>query len=236
MSLHSTFWNHFNGLISIIYPQFCAACGSALFRNENVLCLKCYAELPRTGFHSDPENEVAQLFWGRVPLRNATSFIYFNKGSRYQHILHELKYKGQQHIGLEMGKLFALELKSTPFANSDLVHPVPLHFSRHRKRGYNQSELIARGIAQVLNIPVETSLITRTVNTHTQTTKSRYERWENVKGIFRVEKPSAIMNKHIMLVDDVITTGSTIEACANSMLAINGVTISIASLAFAKLQ
>jgi ComF family protein len=228
--------SYLNGLSSIIYPQFCAACGNTLYRNEKVLCLKCYAELPRTVYHDDPENEVSQLFWGRVPICNATSFIYFNKGSRYQHILHELKYNGQQQIGYEMGKLLGLELKNTPFAKSDLIHPIPLHYSRQRKRGYNQSELFARGIAQMLNIPVETNLITRIVNTGTQTSKSRFERWENVQGIFRIEKPAAFVNKHIMLVDDVITTGSTIEACANALLAIKGVTICIASLAFAKLQ
>jgi ComF family protein len=234
--LFNSFRNYLNGLISIIYPQFCAACGSALYHNEKVLCLKCYAELPRTGYHDDPENEVAQLFWGRVPFSNATSFIYFNKGSRYQHVLHELKYKGRQQIGFELGKLFGLELKRTPFANSDMIHPIPLHYSRQRKRGYNQSELFARGIAQILNIPVETDLIARIVNTGTQTAKSRYERWENVQGIFRIEEPSEFVNKHIMLVDDVITTGSTIEACANALLAIKGVTLCIASLAFAKLQ
>jgi len=236
LSLFVTLGNHLRGFAGLFYPTYCAACGNALFRNENTLCLKCYADIPRTRFHNDPENEVAQLFWGRVHILNATSFMYFTKGSRYQHIIHELKYKGQKQIGFEMGKMFGTELLGTAFACADLVHPVPLHFSRQRTRGYNQSELIARGISRMLKIPVETGLIIRTADTGTQTRKSRYERWENVRGIFKVENPSRLYNKHVLLVDDVITTGSTIEACANSMLSFSGVSVSIAALAYVKLQ
>jgi ComF family protein len=227
---------YFHGLISILYPHFCAACGNVLFLNEKVLCLKCFAELPRTGFHSDPENEVSRIFWGRVPVSNATSFIYFNKESRYRQILHELKYRGQQHVGIEMGRLFGLELKETPFANADLIHPVPLHSSKYRKRGYNQSELIARGIAQVLNIPVKSDLVIRALKTRTQTRKTRYERWVNVKDTFQIRDGHSLRDKHVLLVDDVITTGATIEACAASLMSVSGVTVSVASLAFAKLQ
>jgi len=235
-SLPSAIKQYVNGLISIIYPHFCAACGNVLFLNEEVLCLKCYAELPRTCFHTDPENEVARLFWGRVPVRNATSFIYFNKDSHYRQILHELKYRGQQRVGIEMGRLFGLELKETPFAKADLILPIPLHFSKYRKRGYNQSELIASGISQVLNIPVKSGLVIRTVATKTQTKKTRYERWMNVKDTFQVQDPDALHDKYILLVDDVITTGATVEACAAALLSVSGVTLSVASLAFAKLQ
>lgn len=227
---------YLQGLISIVYPYTCAACGNVLYFNEEVLCFKCFADLPRTGFHADPENEVARLFWGRVPFINATSFIFFDKKSRYKQILHELKYKGQQHIGIVMGRLFGLELEGTSFAEADLIHPVPLHYSKYRKRGYNQSELIARGISEVLGIPVETGLLLRTSKTGTQTRKSRYERWVNVRDTFCVQKPAVLMNKHVLLIDDVITTGSTIEACANALLAVTGVSLSIASLAYAKLQ
>jgi ComF family protein len=207
-----------------------------LFRGEIVLCLKCLADLPRTGFHQDPENEVAQMFWGRIPLNQVSSFIYFAKGSRYQHILHELKYNGQKRIGIEMGRMFGNELKNTPFSGVDLIHPVPLHHKKQKKRGYNQSELIASGLAEILHLPVATTFISRKDDTLSQTRKSRYERWENVQHIFRCENPDAIRNKHILLVDDVITTGATIEACVSSILGCEGVTVSVASLAYAKLQ
>jgi ComF family protein len=234
--LQRVFKHYINGLLSIVYPHFCAACGNVLFYNEEVLCLKCYAELPRTGFHNDPENEVARLFWGRIPVRNATSFIYLNKDSRYRQILHELKYRDQQHVGIEMGRLFGLELRETPFVNVDLIHPVPLHFHKFRERGYNQSELIARGMSKVLNLPVACNLIIRSAKTATQTKKTRYERWMNVKDTFQIKNPDSLYDKHILLVDDVITTGATIEACATALLSVSGTTLSIASLACAKLQ
>lgn len=227
---------YFHGLMSLLYPHCCAACGNVLFYNENVLCVKCYAELPRTGFHNDPGNEVARLFWGRLSVRNATSFMYFNKDSRFRQILHELKYRDQQNVGIEMGRLFGLELKDSPFVDADLILPVPLHASKYRRRGYNQSELIARGISQVLRIPVETGLVNRIIGTGTQTRKTRYERWENVKDTFRIQDATILRDKHVLLVDDVITTGATIEACAGVILSVSGVTLSIASLACAKLQ
>jgi len=236
VTIHKRLQSYLQGFTSLFFPTYCAACGCTLFRNEIVLCLKCYADLPRTGYHLDPENEVAQLFWGRIPLYQVASFIYFAKGSRYQHILHELKYNGQRRIGIEMGRMFGYELKNTPFSGVDMIHPVPLHHKKQKKRGYNQSELIASGMAEILHLPVETTLISRKEDTLSQTRKSRYERWENVMHIFRCENPDAIRNKHVLLVDDVITTGATIEACASCILALEGVTVSVASLAYAKLQ
>jgi len=227
---------YLKGLVCIFYPHVCAACGSVLYFNEKVLCLKCYADLPRTGFHAHADNEVARLFWGRIPVRNATSFIIFNKESRYRKILHELKYKGQELVGTEMGRLFGLELRGTPFAAADIIHPVPLHPYKLRKRGYNQSTLIAGGMADILHIPMATDLVMRVAVTGSQTRKSRYERWENVRNTFRIPFPEALRNRHILLVDDVITTGATIEACAEALLAVPGVTVSIASLAYTRLQ
>lgn len=227
---------YFQGLISILYPYECAACGKVLYFNEHVLCMKCYIDLPRTGFHAYADNEVSRLFWGRIPVRNATSFIVFNKDSRYRRIIHELKYNNQQRAGLEMGRLFGLELQGTPFADADLIHPVPLHRFKLRQRGYNQSDLIARGMAEVLEIPVINDLILRTKATGTQTRKSRYERWENVRDTFQIRLPEALQHKHVLLVDDVITTGATIEACAKALMQINGLSLSIASLAYAKIQ
>ncbi|MFO7369570.1 MAG: ComF family protein [Bacteroidales bacterium] len=224
------------GLLHLIYPRTCAACGNILLNNEKVLCLSCYAELPRTRFHNNPENEVARLFWGRVLLRNATSFIFFNKDSNYRKILHELKYKDQRQVGHEMGRLFGLELRDTPFSQADMIIPVPLHPAKQRKRGYNQSELIAEGVSQVLSIPVRNNLISRKMKTATQTRKNRFDRWLNVKDTFQVQDIAALNDNHILLVDDVITTGATIEACAGSILANCQVSLSVISLAYTKLQ
>jgi ComF family protein len=236
VSLNTALQSYWQGFAGLVFPRYCAACGNALYRNEDVLCMGCHADLPRTGFHLDPENEVAQIFWGRVPVVNATSFIYFVKGSKYQQILHELKYNGQKKIGPVMGQMFGSELKNTPFSTADIIIPVPLHPSKLRKRGYNQSELIAAGMGEVLHLPVETSAISRAIDTSTQTHKSRYERWENVRYIFHCENPGVLKDKHVLLVDDVITTGATLEACASCLIPVEGIKISLASLAFAKLQ
>lgn len=224
------------GLLHLIYPRTCAACGNILLNNEKVLCLSCYAELPRTRFHNNPENEVARIFWGRVLLSNVTSFIFFNKDSNYRKILHELKYNDQRQVGQEMGRLFGLELRDTAFSQADLIIPVPLHPSKQRKRGYNQSELIADGVSQVLNIPVRNNVITRKKKTSTQTRRNRFDRWLNVKDTFQVQDVAALNNKHILLVDDVITTGATIESCAGSIIAACNVAVSVISLAYTKLQ
>jgi len=162
--------------------------------------------------------------------------MYFSRGSRYQQILHKLKYNGQKQIGSAMGRLFGSELINTPFSTADLIIPVPLHPAKLKTRGYNQSELIAAGIGEVLHLPLETTLICRVIDTLSQTHKSRYERWENVRHIFRCEHPVMIRNKHVMLVDDVITTGATLEACASCLVPIEGIKISLVSLAFAKLR
>jgi ComF family protein len=236
VSLHTALQDYLQGFAGLIFPQYCAACGQALYRNENILCMSCYAELPRTGFHNDPENEVAQMFWGRISVKQVTSFMYFAKGSRFQNILHELKYNGQKKIGTTMGRMFGSELKNTPFSTADMIIPVPLHPSKLKTRGYNQSELIASGIGEILRLPLETGLITRVMDTSSQTHKSRYERWENVRHIFHCEAPEALRNKHVMLVDDVITTGATLEACASCLVPIEGINLSLVSLAFAKLQ
>jgi ComF family protein len=152
-------------------------------------------------------------------------------------MLHELKYNGQRNIGIELGRMFGLELRDTPFQLADIIHPVPLHPLKFKQRGYNQSELIAQGISAALNIPVETGLIERIIPTSTQTRKSRYERWENVRESFRISGAERYKNRHVLLVDDVITTGATIEACVSALIrTAEGITVSIASLACAKLQ
>ncbi|MBN2273182.1 MAG: ComF family protein [Bacteroidales bacterium] len=222
-------------LAGLFFPRLCPACSGVLYGNESILCLKCNCEFPRTGFHLDPANDTARLFWGRVMIKNAASFFFYQKGSRFQNIIHKVKYHNCRHLGMEMGRWYGHELVNTPFCHADLIHPVPLHVRKQRKRGYNQSELIAKGLSESLSLPMETGLVERVMYTDTQTRKSKYERWSNVEGIFRVIHPEKLKNKHVLLVDDVVTTGSTLEACAAPILSVEGTQVSILTLAYAKL-
>jgi ComF family protein len=225
--------HYFNDFINILFPSYCSTCNNLLYRNEKVVCSKCLHDLPETRFKSFTENPVAQMFWGRVHIEFATSFYYFRKGNKIQILLHKLKYKNRQDIGIELGKLFGLLLKKTEFINVKCIVPVPLHQSKLNKRKYNQSDIIAEGMSEVMNLPVISNAMRRNVNTDSQTFKARYDRWQNVENIFEVVKPDLLKNKHILLVDDVITTGATIEACASKLLQIEGVKVSVATLALA---
>jgi ComF family protein len=174
------------------------------------------------------------MFWGRCVIEKASSFSFYTRGSRMRKLIHNMKYRQRKEIGYELGRLYSASLKSSGFSDDfDLIIPVPLHPSKLRKRGYNQSEYIARGIAEVTNIPVETMCLKRVVGAGTQTKSSRFDRWLNVKGIFKVDRPDKLIGKHILLVDDVITTGSTIESCAIELLKIENVKVSVVALAAA---
>jgi ComF family protein len=218
----------------ILFPPLCAACGEALMRQERALCLSCLAELPLTGFHRDMENPVAQLFWGRVMVEYATAFISLYRDSRYRNILYALKYGGQYRIGRDMGRMFGRTLSDTSFMQADVLLAVPLHRRRMRHRGYNQSDMIARGMAEVMGKPLLRGLVRRTVPNPSQTSKSRIERWENVKGIFTVTDPAVLADRHVLLVDDVVTTGATFEACAAALLTAGVAKVSLAALAHVK--
>jgi ComF family protein len=226
-------FSYFNDLVALFFPELCTACGRNLYRNERVICTNCIYHLPLTNFHSDPENKMARQLWGRFPFVQTIAFLYFRKGSRIQNLMHQLKYKKNQETGIRLGELYAYDLKrSTSFKQADLIIPVPLHPSKLKKRGYNQSECIANGISSILNIPVSTNNLIRTENTETQTKKSRYARYENLINAFSIKDKSELINKHIMLVDDVLTTGATLEACSIKLLEIQGTKISICTLAF----
>ena len=178
---------------------------------------------------------IARVFWGRVELFSATSYLFFNKGGSVQHLMHSLKYKSQKETGVYLGKLFGKDLLKSPLFNTiDLIIPVPLHPKKFHLRGFNQSEVIASGIGHVMEIPVECNKLIRLVNTDSQTRKSRYSRWENVRSAFGVENPEDISGKHVLLVDDVLTTGATLEACAATLLEIEGTRVSVATLAYAQ--
>jgi ComF family protein len=223
-----------NDFLRLIFPLTCAACGNVLMKNERIICLSCNYQLPRTNFRFDQNNPIAVIFWGRVRIENATAFYFFNKASRFRHLIHELKYKGRKDVGIELGRIFGYDMmKSEVFRLIDLVIPVPLHKKRQKKRGFNQSECIAHGISEAMKKPLNTTSVIRAVYSSTQTRKTRYDRWLNVEGIFRVTEPQLLAGKHILLVDDVVTTGATIEACATEILKVEGTKISVAVLAVA---
>ena len=231
MSYLYDLWDDF---ISLLFPRLCYACGNHLMRNENLICTECYVVIPRTNYHKSEDNPVAQLFWGRCMIEKAAAFSYYNKGSRIRNLIHNLKYRGVREIGYELGRIYGLSLKDSGFIDDiDLIIPVPLHPSKKRIRGFNQSETISLGIADVANLPMDVKSLARTVVSVTQTKRSRYERWTNVEGIFQVIDPQSVSGKHVLLVDDVITTGSTIESCTNALLKVEGVKVSVVALAFA---
>jgi ComF family protein len=226
---------YLDNFADLLFPRICAGCNDSLATNESLICSACLYQLPRTGYCREEDNPVARMFWGRVYLQNACSFLYFQKGGRLQSIIHHLKYKGQKEIGVMLGKMFASEMSGTPYVSVDLIVPVPLHKTKYRKRGYNQSEFICKGISEIFNKEINTTSLKRVVSTSTQTHKQKYERWENVKDIFKVADPQSFENKHILLVDDVLTTGATLEACAMALNEVPGIKISVATLAFAVL-
>ena len=174
--------------------------------------------MPRTNYHLREDNSVERMFWGKIPLERGTSFFYYHKGSDFRHILHQLKYGGRKDLGEIMGRFMAAELAATGFFRGiDVIIPVPLHPRKQKLRGYNQSECIARGVSAVTGIPIDVSSVLRRRHTETQTRKSAYERWENVDGIFLLRYPERFVGKHILIVDDVLTTGATTTACADAL-------------------
>ena len=219
----------------LFYPTVCAGCSRVLQRGEDVLCLNCRHRLPQTNFHLHPGNPMEKHFWGKLEFERAAAFVHFHKSNSVQRMMHMLKYRGRKDVGYYLGKLYAGELKETePFDKADLVVPVPLHPFKQRRRGYNQSETIARGLADGLEIPCDTHTLLRRKHTETQTRKSRLERWINVGDMFECTEPGALDNKRVILVDDVVTTGATLEACANTIQKCNkNVKIDIVTAAYA---
>jgi ComF family protein len=220
--------------LNLIYPRTCAACGNSLFRHEEIICSRCVLHLPKTYYHKDADNPLMTLFWGKIPIQMVSAFYFFNKGNKVQHLIHQLKYKDRPDIGIYLGKRYGALLRNQErFKNIDLILPVPLHHRKLQIRGYNQAAMFAQGLSENMDIPYDTASFVRNTATETQTKKSKLERWENVKNKFSVLNEEAIRGKHLLLVDDVITTGSTLEACAQILLQVDGVKISLASIAVA---
>lgn len=220
--------------ISLVFPELCAACNASLVAGEELVCTECRFNLPYTDFHRQPDNAVAQQFWGKVKLEGAYALLYFSKGGNVQNMMHQFKYKGMREIGNLMGSIAGRHLaQSDSFKTVDLIIPVPLHQKRLRARGYNQSACFAEGLATQLPALVELDNLVRVAATQTQTHKSRFERFRNMQEVFQIIHPEKLMNKHVLLVDDVVTTGSTLEACAAELLKIEGLKLSIATIAYA---
>jgi len=227
-------FNPFTDLINLMFPNLCVVCGTNLLKNEHQLCLSCLHDIPKTNYHLMKDNPIEKRFWGKVPVYNATSYFFFQKGSSFQKLLHILKYKGNKEIGELMGKYAAIDLLDSPdFTSIDLIIPVPLHPKKYKIRGYNQSEWIGKGISTILDKPQDISILVRIRENATQTKKSVYERFENTEGIFELSDKTILEGKHVLLVDDVLTTGSTLEACVKALLETKGIKVSIFTLAVA---
>ncbi len=226
--------NTFASLSQLFFPLNCECCNNWLSENEEVLCLHCIAALPRTNYHHDLHNQSQERFVGRVNIQFATSFLYFTKEGMMQHLMHRFKYRNRTNIGKYLGMIFGHELAAGNYLqNIDGIVPVPLHFSKKDRRGYNQSDLIAEGLQESINVPIFSDALIRTKNTESQTHKTRAQRLENVRGVFKATNPQSLQGKHLLLIDDVLTTGSTLESAALTLLSIPGVSISIATLGIA---
>jgi ComF family protein len=218
--------------VALFFPNYCFGCRDGLVHGEEILCTACIGELPRLDYYTSDDNPITNRFVGRLPLKHGWALLKFQKSGIVQNLLHELKYNNHPEIGIKLGKILAANaLQYGLGAEFDLLIPVPLHKSRLRARGYNQSGMIAKGISEVLTIPYDDSCMIRLAATKTQTKKSKVDRWENVNEVFQVSKPDKILDKRILLVDDVITTGSTLEACARRLFDAGASELSIACIA-----
>ena len=223
-------------LVDLFYPRLCPVCGRALQHHEPHLCLHCLQNIPRTQLHlHGSDNEMEQLFRGKVPVEKAAAFFYFTHSGDYRHLIHHIKYRGEKECARYLGALYAREIGSRFFADIDLLVPVPLHPRRLRKRGYNQSEYIAAGIADATGVPVAPEVLQRIRQTQSQTAKGIYQRWKNTRDSFRLQsQPENIEGKHLLLIDDVVTTGATLLACIEALHDIKNIKISLLTLSMAR--
>jgi len=202
--------------------------------NETVICTRCRHEMPLTQYHLDTKNEAVKKFYGKIEIQHASAFLYFNKKGMVQELIHNLKYKGHEEIGFVLGNWYVADLKElnleTPF---DVVIPVPLHKRKFRERGYNQVTTFGKALAEGLNIAFDDAILYRKKYSKTQSKKNLLGRSENIENIFDVHFSTENQNKHFLIVDDVLTTGATLEACSRALLKIPGAKISIVCMAMA---
>jgi ComF family protein len=230
MNLRNSYLANF---VNLLFPRLCQACRINLLSNETLICTHCIYNLPYTNFATQPDNIVAQQFWGKVSLQGAYALLYFEKGGHVQHLMHQFKYKNMPGIGNQLGLIAGEQLmQGSSIQFVDLIIPVPLHKSRLRERGYNQSTRFAQGLAQKLRVPVSEHNLVRKKKTATQTHKNRIDRFENMQQVFTLQSPDELQGKHVLLVDDIVTTGSTLEACALELLKVPGLRLSIVTIAY----
>lgn len=223
-------------LLDVVFPRTCSVCGSPLASHEKHLCTGCLVDIPKTDFHLQHFNPMEQLFAGKVLIHRASGFFFYEKGSPYSNLLHDFKYRNLPQLAFFLASLYARELQQHHFfAHIHYIIPVPLHRSKLISRGYNQSEMIARGFSSVTGIPVLTDIIVAHHPHESQTDKGIYERWANTQGVFSAVNTHLIENKHVLIVDDVVTTGATLLSASLSISSVPGVTISLATLGVAVL-
>ena len=221
-----------SSVITLFFPKLCHACNTVLKDNEIDICVGCRHELPVTNYHFERPEIVKKIFYGRVQLEAATALFYFHKKGRVQQLLHHLKYQGDEDIGRVFGNWLGAELQESPYYESiDVVIPVPIHLKKLKQRGYNQATLFAQQIAKVLNVSYVDDVLLKSINTKSQVFQSREARFQSVSHSFYAQNLNTVDNKHILLVDDIITTGATIEACALVLNPEKKVRLSVATLA-----
>ncbi|GAA4275892.1 ComF family protein [Aquimarina mytili] len=219
-------------LAYLFYPTYCAACDSPLHKNERLLCTSCRHELPLGNFHNVNAKKIEKVFYGRIKIENAASLLVFEKNGRVQNLIHNLKYRGREEIGEELGKWLGEKLTQMPnYQYVDIIIPVPLHKKRLRERGYNQVEKFGIEISRKLNATYIDSVLKKISYSQKQSKRGKGSRWDNTFETFGIQSESLLINKHILLVDDIVTTGATIEACVQVLESIPGIKISIATMA-----
>jgi ComF family protein len=222
-----------DSFLHLLFPHICDGCGSEMLSKESSLCLRCLEAMPETNFELHAGNPVEKKFWGRLSIHQATAQYYFTRESLMQRLMHQFKYKRNKELGIQLGQMMGDSIKRSGRFAVDALIPLPLFPAKEKRRGYNQATILCEGMAESLQAPVLNEVVIRSQHTDTQTKKGRIERWQNMEGKFILAKPEAIGNKNVLLVDDVVTTGATLEACGAALLKAENVRLSIAALCYA---
>ncbi len=222
------------GFLHLLYPELCVACGKDLPASGRCFCLSCQLKIAPADMYRSAENEFTNRFWGRMDIAGGAAMYFFSRKSPVQRALHQLKYHNKPEIGIKIGREFGRKLRTSEvFSQVEAIVPVPLHPRKERLRGYNQSAMFAKGLSETMDIPILYKALAREAFTETQTRKKRMERFRNVEEVFVVRHPASLTGKHLLLVDDVLTTGATLETCGQALLALPGTRLSLATIAMA---